>query len=601
MTVVLPKSVFFHIGRTGGHWVNHVLWRAGLIEKRLSPLHLTPAAAASNPLVSAKTEKFCFVRHPLDWAASVWRHEMEFGWSESELSRVAADDNFASFLRKLLGAYPDGPCSHAMTPYLDGCTFVGKLENIAEDLTSALVQAGETFDPKAFAARPVNQSSIPALLDASVAPAALLEEFLQAEAGFCERFGYGGYDPRMVGSAASTPWPRFASRNDSGDAALSLGRTRFTYHLDNGVVVGGGAKEQRLQWGLIKAARALKGAGRTAVVSEIDPYVGHLFATLGEAEVTIVPSDVRVTPRRLNAQIANDIEVCDFRSFHAAGQDRPFDTVVLVDSADISAAFEDELLSTFERLKPAGRLLIVAPILQSDLPVSTTFADSPAASRVRKLIYRSLPDWRTVLANCGFEDFSVVDRFDEAPSEARRKQVEALADALKADPAHLLGKAVISVRRVSESRIQFENRELWLRRRILSLEEAYDSLPKAVEARILVLEAEARAERQRREKAEQGIIDREQELFSARRDLHALAMDADHSRSLSSQALEAQRACQAELDALRAMMSALGVGSEPRDPSSDAGERHRAPAFADRDGASDPYGGDVRIALRVSG
>ena len=170
MTIVLPNSVFFHIGRTGGHWVNHVLWRAGLIDKRLHPLHLTPQDVASDEDVSSRKNRFCFVRHPLDWAASVWRHEMEFGWSDSELSRAASADDFPSFLRKLLRAYPNGPCTQTMKPYLDGCPFVGKLERIAEDLACALSGAGEVFEAKCLAAPPLNQSSIPELVDADVTP-----------------------------------------------------------------------------------------------------------------------------------------------------------------------------------------------------------------------------------------------------------------------------------------------------------------------------------------------------------------------------------------------------------------------------------------------
>jgi hypothetical protein len=248
-------------------------------------------------------------------------------------------------------------------------------------------------------------------------------------------------------------------------------------------------------------------------------------------------------------------------------------------------------------MRAGGHLLAVVPILQVDLPVSTTFPDGRAADSPRKLVYRSLPDWRAVFANCGFEDFEVLDSFGEAPSEARRDQVEALAGGLKVDSAHLLGKAVISVKRAKDTQAHFAKRELWLRRRILNLEEAYDSLPGAVEARLLALEAEARAERSRRDRAEQGLADRERELFAARRDLHALIMDMDYSRSLLDQAREAQRSSQAELDHIRAMVMDLGVMALPHVAAYDADLPDWALDVAGQaQQGPDARDGDVRLA-----
>jgi len=496
---------------------------------------------------------------------------MEFGWSDSELTSVAADENFASFLEKLLAAYPDGPCRHAMRPYVDHCTFIGRLESIASDLAEALTQAGEVFDPLVLTAPPINESSIAALREACVAPAELLEKFLEAETDFCKRFEYHGVPRAMVGQCGGGAWPKLPSRaavqlSHDPAADLQLTRTRFTYHLDDGLVVGGG-HEQRLQWAIVEAIDRCENPGRCAVVVETDPYAAYLLAAKPQADVTFVPADERVIPRRLMNRLGDSIAIRDFRAFHASGDDEAFDTIVLVDSGDISAALEGELIMTRSKLKPGGALLLVAPVLKTDIPISTTFADGLTPRRGCKLIYRSLSDWRTVLENCGYTAIEVLDSFGEAPDEPLRDQVEELAARLKLDPAHLLGKALIKVERPSagaEARAPSEARELWIRRQILYLEGAYDSLPSAIEARLLMLEAQAQSERMRRERAEQGMADREQELLAARRQIHSLATEADYGRELIRQAREVQRATEAELEALRTLIHRAKLDIETR-------------------------------------
>lgn len=559
MGVVLSRSVFFHIGRTGGHWISHALWRAGLVEKKLQPLHVTPAQAAGDACVADKPFSFCFVRHPLDWAASVWRHEMEFGWREVD---AAPAENFADFLRHLLAVYPKGPCTAAMAPFVDHCSFIGKLETLSQDLHAALRQAGETFDPAMLDLAPVNVSSNPFIRQACVAPHDLLAAFLRADSAFCERFGYAGVPLGLVGESAGSPWPKLRSKPaHRADPALPLSRTRFAFHLDDGSKTVSGAHEQRLQWALVKAVNGVERPGRTAVVSRIDPYAAHLLCAKPGARVTFVPADEQVIPKRVMSHLADQPAVVDFRSFHASDADEDFDTIMLLDSADLSGALEGELLLTAKRIRPGGQLLLVAPILRTDLPVSTTVGADAAECPGHKLVYRSVAEWRTVLGNCGFEVVEVVDSFEDAPPDALLREIESLAATLQVDPAHLLGKAVLSARRSPGER-PAAMRDLWVRRRILDFSEAYDSLPRAVEARLLMLEEQVKIECRRRVLAEQGLIDRGADLLVARREKQAFLADLDFRADELRRAREEHLATQAELDGLRALVTRLGCEPE---------------------------------------
>jgi hypothetical protein len=570
MSIILPNSVFYHIGRTGGHWVNHVLWAAGLIEQRLFPLHLTPAQVASNPLVATKRYSFCFVRHPLRWAASLWRHQMEFGWSGSEMSNSAAQDNFAEFLQNLLQIYPNGACRSAMTPYTNNCTFVGRLETIADDLKQALTEAGETFDAHAFQSPPVNETSVQVLKSASVAPIEVLEAFMKAEQEFCSHFGYNFIPQEMIGTTDWQPWPKLPVRKDSNGVPrlsspmLVSTKTRFIYHLDDGQILPSNKNEKRMQWSIMNVVDEWDGPGRCAVVSETDPYPAYLLATKPNAKVTFVAADKRAVSQRLTDHLQGPLDILDFRDFIGAEYEELFDFIFLVDSADINAILEGELIAMFKRLKPGGVLVAILPILQIEPPIRITLPLKFSIRFGQKLVYQSLSQWEIVFANCGFGEFEVVDRFNEAPEgDDFRNFINQLASSLQVDAGHFLGKAVIRVRRTGEASMDVpisDLREQWMKRSLFDLTDtAYDFLPPVIEARLLAAEDEARKERLRRDRAEQGIADREQELLAARRNIYALASDADYSREQLIRARKAQEEAQIELDQLRNLLRQLHV------------------------------------------
>ena len=65
MALVLPTAIFFHVGRTAGHWVRKVVSEMEIPTYEVGAFHDWP----SNIDLGALQDEhlyFCFVRHPLE-------------------------------------------------------------------------------------------------------------------------------------------------------------------------------------------------------------------------------------------------------------------------------------------------------------------------------------------------------------------------------------------------------------------------------------------------------------------------------------------------------------------------------------------------------
>lgn len=562
MCIVLPSSIFYHVGRTGGHWASHVLWKAGLVEARLSPLHLTPAQAKSRGDLPDKPFAFCFVRHPLNWLASLWMHETEFGWSDSEMSRAAATGNFAQWLEGLLEAWPSGPCGHAMAPYIDHCDFVGRTESLAQDLGRALTAAGESFDPALLLEPPINQTSIQRIREAARAPADLLKRVMESEAAFNARFSYAGVPAHLVGEPTRQIWPVLKSRPADDNSVLEAGMImpRFDYHFDQGAPILSAGHESATQWGLIEAMSDLS-SGDCAVVSESDPYFAYLAADLGCAPVTFVKGHDAVVAGCWRERLASQVGEVDFVDFMRTSKPQ-HDTLVLCDSLDISPAFETELAHAALVVKPGGILIFTAPLLFVDDPIKLIW-EPAAGSTGRKLAYESLAYLRRLLAPLGFVDVAIVREMFEAPSEEIRPQVEAVARRYGADSTRLIGKAIVRAR-LSDGGLGALERhalvDLWIGRRPAEfLSTPCEGLPKAAQATIAMLREALAYEHAKRVAAEQGMADRERELIETRVNVAALANDANYSRDQIARARQEAGDAAQRLNRLQQQIELLGV------------------------------------------
>ena len=199
MALVLPHSIFFHVGRTAGHFVRKTIREMGIPTYDVGAFHDWP----SNIRLNEEEQKklfFCFVRHPLAWLKSFWCHEMQFGWSASDYSSKTQSDSFAEFLAKAVAAFPSGPATEAFRPFLMQCQEVGRQENLTADLRRILERAGEKVVPEVLEQAGVTTVEIAReIQDAATAPKELLERVLHAERELCERFGYADIPKGLIG------------------------------------------------------------------------------------------------------------------------------------------------------------------------------------------------------------------------------------------------------------------------------------------------------------------------------------------------------------------------------------------------------------------
>ena len=164
MSVCLRRSgaLFLHIPKTGGSWVEYALGQIG-IETDLA--QTIAGVTFRHSLLSMITRNypfvFTFVRHPLSWYESWWKFQagiwkiFEPGvWHPQRVLEPCRSDDFNEFVRLVIENEPGyvsrmyewfiGPPGHQFVQ------FVGRQENLVEDLIEVLSCLGYPIDPQAI-------------------------------------------------------------------------------------------------------------------------------------------------------------------------------------------------------------------------------------------------------------------------------------------------------------------------------------------------------------------------------------------------------------------------------------------------------------------
>ncbi len=224
MAVILKNgAVFLHIPKTGGTWVTGVLRESGLMRCSIGHRHanLPHVLAPGNQGFGRRLEHFykrtcflkthprpftfCFVRHPLAWYESFYRYksQSELNWEEDGevdnihrwhpnaiLNGLGRGRDFNSFTSALMDKYP-GYVSALYSHYtFRPVDFIGKQENLREDLVTVLERTGCDFDAGKIRVRErINRSR--AASDKLEWDPAVRTRVLRLEAAAMERFGYG--------------------------------------------------------------------------------------------------------------------------------------------------------------------------------------------------------------------------------------------------------------------------------------------------------------------------------------------------------------------------------------------------------------------------
>jgi Sulfotransferase family len=154
------NSLFLHIPKTGGTWIEEALKAAGVAATYSQSFNQD--VTWRHHLLGQQTGKydfiFAFVRHPISWYESWWKFQTALRWVEFEPGvwhpqrtlEQCASDNFTEFIQLCLEREPAyvsrmyewyiGPPGYEFT------NFVGRCEHLADDLVRVLRQVGEKFD-----------------------------------------------------------------------------------------------------------------------------------------------------------------------------------------------------------------------------------------------------------------------------------------------------------------------------------------------------------------------------------------------------------------------------------------------------------------------
>ncbi len=189
--LILPRSCFLHVPKTGGSWVKKAIEAAGIDCKPFSPGGNHHPGLGECPCPDKF--KFAFVRHPLGLYRSYWQYKMTYGWDlHNVIDQRCRSDDFHTFVASVLTQMP-GIYGQSLLEFVGSevhpIDFIGKYENLVEDLIRALQLAGEQFDAAAIRALPPYNVSDKRSFPANFTPE-LEAAVLQSEADVLRRFGY---------------------------------------------------------------------------------------------------------------------------------------------------------------------------------------------------------------------------------------------------------------------------------------------------------------------------------------------------------------------------------------------------------------------------
>lgn len=203
------RLLFYHIPKTGGRWVLGAMKMGGVLGVRralripgVHPLGLRRHHAVPDAVTDECKKnhfQFCFVRRPYEWYRSFWCYRVHTQHPDPNFSLDEFwDKDFESFLKNVLEGCP-GFLTQVYQCFVGSdntrMNFVGRQENLGNDLVKALALAGETgIDEKRLRRlKPMNVSAAnPLFGDRAVADPATIAKIETAESWVLKTFYEGG-------------------------------------------------------------------------------------------------------------------------------------------------------------------------------------------------------------------------------------------------------------------------------------------------------------------------------------------------------------------------------------------------------------------------
>jgi hypothetical protein len=221
MALLLSRSVFLHVPKTGGTWTAAALEQSGLVIGRLGAVHASPDEIEHQPAYQQRPMRFAMVRHPATWYGSAWAHRMDEKWGPinapdwmspawtarwNEWTQRCNARLFPRFIENCTRAFPAGWLSALYDAYTQGCTHIARQETAVDDLIGILRSSGEPLDEDAIRSTPPKnvRSSSPRSTKYVVYTAEILEMIAANEKRIYSRFGYA-LEPAAVATPLAPP------------------------------------------------------------------------------------------------------------------------------------------------------------------------------------------------------------------------------------------------------------------------------------------------------------------------------------------------------------------------------------------------------------
>lgn len=155
--------IFYQIPKTGGSWVVKAMRNAGMVPRHcrgsdrheygLRRDHATPDVVW--PRYREGRLGFCFIRHPITWYRSFWCYRLKTqDFNPGFPIDRCWSQNPEEYLDCVFETFPGGFVTKLYSYYVDDVDFVGRQENLEDDLVKALHLGGESFDEVALRATP---------------------------------------------------------------------------------------------------------------------------------------------------------------------------------------------------------------------------------------------------------------------------------------------------------------------------------------------------------------------------------------------------------------------------------------------------------------
>jgi hypothetical protein len=425
MALVLPHSIFFHVGRTAGHCVRKTIREMGIPTYDVGQFHDCPS---NIPLTEEERGKlfFCFVRHPLAWLKSFWCYEMYFGWGANEYSRALHSESFAGFLEKAIAAYPSGAATEVFRPFVTQCREVGRQETLAADLSRILNLAGEEFNPNVLERMGVVTVDIDRNIRRSAtAPKELLQKVLDTERDTCERFHYTGIPESLIGPAHAclAPFVPLGNSKHPVPDSVKLAPAISRAFIINGECFDGPPAHRMNTMAVLSALEEIEFSGKDVIDTSCREGAFCFFAeSKGASSVLGVIRDIAKVTTTLKAAMESRVEFIDHNLYGLEqATDQKFDIAFCFDRLQ-SARYPLLLIRTLSRLMKEGGTLVIAcqylnacdgiPIVY--LPLGS---ESPAAPEACS--YFNKGGLVNALATYGFHDFNIRADFFRGVDKAR--------------------------------------------------------------------------------------------------------------------------------------------------------------------------------------